>query len=75
MNFYKQQIKTLLKIISYKVDESCGKIYQSFIEQVDELDDITICELYSTLSELNRKDNYKLLEKFSNKLSEYTWFL
>ena len=72
MEYYKQQIKSLLKNISKKVSNEYSQIYLNMIEQVDELDDITICELYSTLAELNKNNNLIFLEKYSKKLSEYT---
>jgi hypothetical protein len=72
MEYYKQQIKSLLKNISKKVSNEYSIKYISMINYIDNLDDITICELYSTLSELNKNNNYELLEKYSKKLSEYT---
>lgn len=72
MEYYKQQIKSLLKNISKKVSNEYSIKYISMINYIDNLDDITICELYSTLSELNKNNNSELLEKYSKKLSEYT---
>lgn len=72
MDYYKQQIKSLLKNISKKTTNKSSEIYLQFINQVDLLDDITLCELYSILTELNKNNNNELLINFSNKLIEYT---